>query len=259
MQVAWTNFMNGILQAWDYVSTGIAQGIGWIMAKIMGLDPNQMAATITEDYNNRTKRRQESGRSSIDNLAQQRNEKIAALEKEKQVTLDVLKKDFENAAGIRNAAYEAKLAAQEQELAAAKAAYDEAIQRVRNPDLPQGQEQQSLADSLRAKLRDVLEGFKSGIDLDSKISVTGSFSAAAIANMGVGSTMDRVAKATEKSEKHLEKIAARDEKPGREFVAKKEITAKDSATGDDPTVRELKLQTRYLRDLSEKGNSVSFT
>jgi hypothetical protein len=50
MQVAWITFMNSITQAWDYVSTTIAHGIGYIMAKIMGLDPNQMAATITEDY-----------------------------------------------------------------------------------------------------------------------------------------------------------------------------------------------------------------
>ena len=57
--------MNSIVQAWDYVSTTIAQGIGWIMAKIMGLDPNEMAATITEGYNNRTKQRQDSSRDAI--------------------------------------------------------------------------------------------------------------------------------------------------------------------------------------------------
>jgi hypothetical protein len=258
MQFAWTNFMNGMMQAWDYVSTTIAQGIGWIMAKIMGLDPSQMAATITEDYNNRTKARQDGGRQAIDDLAQQRNDKIAALEKEKQGTLDILKQDFENAAGVRNAAYEAKLAAQEQELTAAKAAYNEAINHARNPDLPKAGESQSLAESLRAKLQDVMQGFKPSTDLDSKISVTGSFSAAAMDGMGLGSSMDRVAKATEKSEKHLEKIVARDEKPVKEIVPKKETPPKVAANGDDPTVRELKLHTRYLRDISEKDTGVAF-
>jgi len=259
MQVAWTNFMNSIVQAWDYVSTTIAQGIGWIMAKIMGLDPNQMAATITEDYNNRTKERQDSGRSTIDSLAQQRNDKIAALEKEKQGTLDILRQDFESAAGVRNAAYEAKLAAQEQELAAAKSAYDEAINRARNPDLPQGGEQQSLLSSLRSKVQEAMQGFQANTDLDSKVSVTGSFSAAAIQGMGLGNSMDRVAKATERSEKLLEKIAAKDEKPGNEVVTKKEVATKDSANGEDPTLRELKLQTRCLRDLADKGGGIAFT
>jgi len=180
MQVAWINFMNSITQAWDYVSTTIAQGIGWIMAKIMGLDPNEMAATITEDYNNRTKQRQDSGRDAIDALARQRNEKITALEKEKQGTLDILKQDFDKAAGVRNAAYEAKLATQEGELEAAKAAYDEAINRARNPTLPQTDESQSLADRLRTQVQEAISGFKPKTDLDSKVSVTGSFSAAEI-------------------------------------------------------------------------------
>jgi phage-related protein len=259
MQVAWIGLMNGMTKAWDYVSTTIAQGIGWIMAKIMGLDPNQMAATITEDYNNRNKNRQESGRSAIDSLAKERNEKIAGIEKDKQGTLDTLKQDFDNAAGVRNAAYEAKLAAQEQELTAAKSAYDEAINRARNPDLSQGGEQQSLLSSLRTKVQEVMQGFQANPDLQSKVSVTGSFSAAAIQGMGLGSSMDRVAKATERSEKHLEKIAAKDEKPGNEVVVKKEPATKETENRDDPTVRELKLQTRYLRDLADKGTGAAFT
>jgi hypothetical protein len=259
MQVAWINFMNGIKQAWDYVSTTIAQGIGWIMAKIMGLDPNQMAATSTEEYNNRTKTRQDEAGDSVDTLAIKRNEKIAGIEKEKKGTLDALQQDFNNAAGVRNAAYEAKLAAQEQELAAAKAAYDEAINRARNPDLPQAGEQQSLVSGLRAKVQEIMQGFQANADLQSKISVTGSFSAAAIEGMGLGSSMDRVAKATEKSEKHLEKIAAKDETTDKEVVAKKEPATKDPANGEDPTMRELKLHTRYLRDLSERGTGATFT
>jgi hypothetical protein len=240
------------------------------MAKILGLDPSEMAATITEDYNNRTKERQDSGRSSIDALAQERNKRIAALEKEKQGTLDIMKQDFESAAGVRNADYEAKLAAQERELEAAKTAYDEAINRARNPELPQGGDSQSLADSLRSgeqlswadslrlKVEEAIGSFKPETDLDSKVSVTGSFSAAEIQGMGLGSSMDRVAKATEKSEKHLEKIAAKDEKADG-AVAKKEPATKDSGSGEDLAVKELKLQTRYLRDLSEKGTGGTFT
>jgi hypothetical protein len=75
--------------------------------------------------------------------------------------------------------------------------------------------------------------------------------------MGLGNSMDRVAKATERSEKHLEKIAAKDEK-SNEVAVKKETTPKDSASGEDPTTRELKLQTRILRDLADKGTGMAF-
>ena len=119
-------------------------------------------------------------------------------------------------------------------------------------------EQLSWADDLRLKVEEVIGSFKPETDLDSKVSVTGSFSAAEIQGMGLGSSMDRVAKATEKSEKHLEKIAAKDEKTGTAVPTKKEAATKDSASGEDPAVKELKLQTRYLRDLSEKGVGVTF-
>jgi hypothetical protein len=257
MQTAWIQFTNGIKQAWDYVSTAIAQGIGWIMAKMMGLDPNEMAATITEDYNNRTNQRQDTSQSSIDQLAGQRNEKIAALESEKQGTLDILKQDFEKNAGVRNAAYEAKLAAQEQELTSAKATYDEAINRAKNPVIPEGTQPESLQDRLQSKVDEVMRGFKTNTDLESKVSVSGSFSAAAIQSMGAGSSIDRVAKATEKSEKHLEKLVNKNDKPEKQ--SPKKVDESENDNGEDLTVKELKQHTRFLRDISEKGISSKFS
>jgi hypothetical protein len=46
-----------------------------------------------------------------------------------------------------------------------------------------------------------------GMPSSDKVSVTGSFSAEAIQSMGVDLVMDRVAKATEKSEKHFSKLS----------------------------------------------------
>jgi hypothetical protein len=99
------NFSDGVTSRWKRTEQAIAQGIDWIMAKMQGLDPNEMARTISEDYNRQSRLR----------------------ESEKEGTLDIFKQDFENAAGIRNAAYETKRAAQEAEIEKAKVAYNEAI------------------------------------------------------------------------------------------------------------------------------------
>jgi len=252
MSTIWTEFSNGVVSSWKTAEKTIAKGIGYIIAQMEGLDFNELSKTIDEDYNRQARQREAAKGQKLTEIQKSRDSKMSSLEADKQGTLDILKQDFANATGVRDAAYQAKLSAQEQELEAAKAAYDEAINRARNPDLPHSGESQSLADSLQSKILDAISGFNVNTDLDSKVSVTGSFSAFEAQGMGVGSTMDRVAKATEKSEKHLEKIVAKEEK-SKESATKKETETKDSASGEDPTVRELKLQTRILRDLSSGG------
>jgi hypothetical protein len=227
------------------------------MAKMQGLDPNEMANILSVDYRNQARDRENQKSQRLGEIQTNRDQRMGILEAEKQGTLDILKQDFEKSAGIRNAAYDAKLAAQEQELAAARAAYDAAIQRAKTPPpVPEGNESESLGDQLKQKTEELMRGFHA--NFGNKVSVTGSFSAAEAATMGFGSTMDRVAKATEQSEKHLAKLAAKDTTTSGKVVTKKETSIKDSASGEDPTVRELKLQTRYLRDLSEKGMGATF-
>jgi hypothetical protein len=102
---------------------------------------------------------------------------------------------------------------------------------------------------LRLKVEEAIGSFKPMADLESKISVTGSFSSAAVSSMGAGSTMDRVAKATEQSEKHLAKIADKEEKSKSAATQKKEIHATEP-DDNDPAVAELKVHTRLLRDLT---------
>jgi hypothetical protein len=70
--------------------------------------------------------------------------------------------------------------------------------------------------------------------------------------------MDRVAKATEKSEKHLEKIANKETKTDKEKETKKQPEQNKVYEGDVPIMKELQQQTRFLRDLSERGNVQKF-
>ncbi|MCL2624827.1 MAG: hypothetical protein FWD31_14280, partial [Planctomycetaceae bacterium] len=257
MQTVWAEFSHGIITAWKKAEESIAQGIGWIIAKMEGLDPNEMAKTITEDYNRQTKARENQKSQRLTEIQNSRDQRMSLLEDEKQGTLDILQSDFDKAAGIRNAAYQAKLAAQERELEAAKAAYNEAIQRANNAPVTEGDEPEPLVDKLKRKMDEIMRGFD--FNFGDKVSVTGSFSAAAIESMGAGNTMDRVAKATEQSEKHLAKIAAKDDKKEKpQEVAKKVEPAESHGDGETLVVKELKQHTRFLRNISESGLGATF-
>jgi hypothetical protein len=259
MLTVWAEFSHGIISAWKKAEESIAQGIGWIIAKMEGLDPNQMAQTIADDYSRQARDRENQKTQRLKEIQSDRDKRMGILENEKEGTLDILKSDFDKAAGIRNAAYQAKLAAQEAELAAAKAAYDEAINRAKNPPLDEeGNAPETLVDKLNRKANELMRGLD--FNFGDKVSVTGSFSAAAIESMGVGSTMDRVAKATEQSEKHLAKIAARDDKKQNEpkDASKTNEPAETPIDGEGLVVKELKQHTRYLRNLSDNGMGAKF-
>jgi TP901 family phage tail tape measure protein len=255
MMTLWTEFSNGIIAAWKQAERAIAHGIGWIMAKIEGIDPNDMANLINQDYNYQSQQREADKTRRLNEIDQNRNTKAASLQHDQDGVLANLKADFANAANARYPEHEAKIAAQEQELAQAKAAYWEAINRAKNPPPnPEGTEPESLTEKLNQKVTEL----SSGMDLGNKISVTGSFSAAAIQTMGMGSVMDRVAKATEKSEKHLEKIANKDTKTESKNDTKKKQEQNKIYEGDVPLIKELQQQTRFLRDISEKGSGQQF-
>ncbi|MDR3234434.1 MAG: phage tail tape measure protein [Planctomycetaceae bacterium] len=257
MSTLWVEFANGVASAWKNAEKTIAQGIGYIIARMQGLDPNEMANIINEDYNRQAQQRENEKSQKLSAIQQPRDTKMSSLESDKQGTIGTLREDFDrNAAGRKND-YDTKIAAQESELQSAKNAYNEAINRAKNPVQPEGTEEpESLQDRLKSKAEEVMKGFKANTDFGSKVSVSGSFSAAAIQSMGFGSSMDRAAKAAEKSEKHLEKLVNKNDQPDKPQAKKKDEP--DSDNGDEYTIRELKQQTRYLRDISEQGFSQRF-
>ncbi|MDR0338292.1 MAG: hypothetical protein LBI18_14545 [Planctomycetaceae bacterium] len=66
-----------------------------------------------------------------------------------------------------------------------------------------------------------------------------------------------MAKATEKSEKYLEKIANKETKTEKEKETKKQPEQNNVYEGDVPIMKEMQQQTRLLRDISEK-RSIQF-
>jgi phage-related protein len=253
MQTLWLEFSNEIISNWKRAEQAIAHGIGWILAQIEGLDPNEMANILDEDYQRQAQQREAQKTQQLNDIEKNRNRKSSSIQTEKEGTLANLKHDFEIAAQKRDPEHETKLAAQEAELAKAKDAYKDAINRAKNPPNPTGGEEESLGDKLKQKIND----FSKNRPLENRISVSGSFSAAAIQSMGAGSTMDRVAKAAEKSEKHLEKMANKNEKAVKQSPEKKN-NEPENESGDNLAVKELKQQTRYLRNISEQGLTPHF-
>jgi TP901 family phage tail tape measure protein len=257
MSTLWLEFSSDIISAWKIAEQTIAQGISYIIAKMQGLDPNEMSNLINEDYNRQSQQRENEKRQKLTNIQQQRDTKIVTLESDRQGVLNNLYDDFDKNAINRKTDYNAKITAQETELQTAKNAYNDAINNARNPTKPDGTEEpQSLAERLNSKAEELIKGFKTNNGLGSKISVSGSFSAAAIQSMGVGSSIDRVAKATEKSEKHLEKLASKNEKTDKQPAKKND--EEDTNENEYLAFRELKQQTRYLRDISEHSFTPKF-
>ncbi len=254
MSTLWTEFSSGIVSGWKKAEEAIAQGLGWIMAKMQGLDPNEMAQILREeDYSRQSREREAQKSQALTGIQKKRDDKMTSLQSEKDGTLGILKSDFEASGKTRDAAYQVKLAAQQKELDAARAAYDQAINRARNPQqTPQAEQSQSLADRLQTKVQEAIRGFSANTDLGSKVSVSGSFSAAAIASMGQGTVMDRVAKATEKSEKHLQKIADKNI-PDSGDTAIPDEPNEGNHSDENIVAKELKQQTRYLRDIALNG------
>ncbi|MDR0390452.1 MAG: hypothetical protein LBH59_00980, partial [Planctomycetaceae bacterium] len=257
MSALWIEFSDTIMSTWKRAEQSIAQGIGYIIARMQGLDPTEMSNIINDNYNQQTQQRETDKNRRLVDTQNQHDQRMSSLELSRTGTLDILQEDFDRNNDMRNATYEAKLAAQEQELAAAKAAYNEAINRAKNPVITDLNEPESLQDRLRSKIEETVRGFRANTDLESKVSVSGSFSAAALQSMGAGSSIDRVAKATEKSEKHLEKLVNKNDKPIQQSTTKK-IDESENENDDNLVVRELKQQTRFLRDMLDHNNATKF-
>lgn len=255
MQTLWIEFSSRIVSAWKTAEKAIAKGIGYLIAKMKGLDPAEMAKTIEEDYNREARQRESEKSAKLTEVQNKRDTKMASLESEKEGTLDILRSDFDRQAGERAGQYSGKIAAQEQELVAAKEAYWAAIDRAKNPPpVAAEEEQEILPEKIKKKIGEIMEGFNASVG--DKVSVTGSFSASAIQAMGVGGgPMDRVARATEKSEKHLEKIANKEEKKEKDGKEDKKKDEQAVFEGDDPAAHELKIQTRLLRDIAQGGRA----
>ncbi|MDD3585816.1 MAG: phage tail tape measure protein [Thermoguttaceae bacterium] len=165
MSTLWTEFSAGVVTAWKSAEESIAKGIGWIMAKMQGLDPNEMNDILTEQYDHEAKQREAKKTQTLNNIQQQRDAKMASLGAEKKGVLDTLKEDQQRASETRSKTYQEKIAGQEAELKAAQAEYDNAVQKAKEPPETKAETEgsASIIDSITTEVQNVVKNFQANL------------------------------------------------------------------------------------------------
>lgn len=189
IQSIWADLLNWMGKLWQKWATstfqeGLADFIAPVMAKILGVDTDELRKTMHEDFS-----RKRAGQ----------NDKFAAMDadtaaKKKQIEAD-RKSQIEGIGGDlarRNAGRDAQKKAAQDAVDAARAEWDAAKKDAR----------------AKAAAKGSIFGFAGGIkgmdDIDlaaagAKSSTRGTFSASAVAGLGMGGIQERIAKATEKT------------------------------------------------------------
>lgn len=116
---AWNNVTTGIMSAWDKASTTIAKGIGWIIAKVEGLDPAQVQSIIEEDHQRRERGRRDTSAARRREIDAQARAAVEALGEEHVGAMKAL--DAEQARQLKGVRADADQARKEWEEALATA------------------------------------------------------------------------------------------------------------------------------------------
>ena len=163
MSILWTEFSSGVVSAWKKAEESIARGIGWIMAKMQGLDPAEMDTIIKEQYEQEAKTRQAQKSKDISNIQQARDSKMASLGAEKEGMIKTLQEDQKRGAEARDKTYQERISVQEAELKQAQEEYRKSMERAKQPPEVKAESGGSLIDSIKTEVTNVVKGFKTSI------------------------------------------------------------------------------------------------
>lgn len=83
MESAWVNFSNAVVTGWKKAEKTVATGVAWIIAKIEGLDPDQVLNTLEEDYGRAQAARDKTAADRTSNIDATRAGALAQLEADK--------------------------------------------------------------------------------------------------------------------------------------------------------------------------------
>lgn len=83
---AWTVFATKFKNIWSSAQNYFAKGFGWIIAKLEGLDPNEVMAELDADLARRTSGNNQAASTAIADRERIRNERVAAIEQNRQGT-----------------------------------------------------------------------------------------------------------------------------------------------------------------------------
>jgi len=112
---------DGVVDAWKWAEEGLAKGIGWVIAKLQGLNPDDVLATLSDDYD-----RQQAGRDA------KRNDRDQALQEtadDRYAAIETARRDWMQGAAAK---HEAQIAGAKDGLEAAQRRFDAAKEAARD-------------------------------------------------------------------------------------------------------------------------------
>jgi hypothetical protein len=209
-EVFWT-VVYALADAWDWVVGGITKlwnnAVGWIAGKLAQL--LELVGLADKGLDLRIQTETEQKNTTVDQQRQQRSQgrdkDLAALDAERQAVKAGISQDLADKVTQRDAGVEQARAELDATLAEAKQKKADVQARVQGPGTPPVQVDLPDLDALRTSLDQIPATVTAEAQ---KLDVTGSFSGAAIGQLGVGDTStERTAKATEETAKNTQRIA----------------------------------------------------
>lgn len=187
----WVKATDTIADAWTGTQRGISHGIAWLMAKLEGVDPEQVAGILDEDLARKKKDRKRATGERLRNIARQRREAVEGIGADQSGAMRELDKDRERA-----------LRGLQKDVDQAAADWRAAISEAR-------QKREAAASSDAPARPDAPTFNPETFDAGRRSSVAGTFSAVAAAGLGAGSAVERTATATEETAKNTKEILRR--------------------------------------------------
>ncbi len=205
----WTSFTSGFQKAWN-------TAINWTTKRLLELwslfddtfdvdAAKKMADQDLADMNAEIDRQREAALAAREQQRKQQREQASAVD---DATLAEIGRQFEEAQRKLESETGAKIEETRKALAEARRKLDEAIAQAKK----KREEADKQGGPPRRKIGDPLDGLEDrlagiGDMLGRKISVTGTFNAAAASGLGAGDAAERTARATEQTAKHTKRLA----------------------------------------------------
>jgi hypothetical protein len=208
-EVFWT-VVYAIADAWDWVVGGLTKlwndAVGTIAAKLasllelLGLADEGLSLQVSQE----TTTKNTNVDAERQNRSQKRAQDLASLDQERQAVKSGISQDLTTKMQERDAGVDQARAELDAALAQARTARTTMERRVQGPGEPQANPNLPDLEALRASL----EGLPNTVAGEAeKLDTAGSFSAAAVSQMGIGNTAtERTAKAAEETAKNTQRI-----------------------------------------------------
>ena len=202
---AWTVVQKNAVDAWKVAERTIAKGIGYIMAKVKGIDYDDLSAQIDAEYDQQAADRDNAYQQTLAESDQQRRDGLSEIDTERDGAIAALNEERQQRRDERQRAHDGELAQAEKAVQEAEAEWKKAIGEAKKGKAPgkttAGDGSPGVPDLKTPDLAAITEK-ASG--------VTGMFSGFAAMRLGGNQgPAERAAKAAEKTAEGVEELVRR--------------------------------------------------